>query len=211
MTSFPFVTYYVHECNFIKEYWLITDKIIRNKEDNQYELAHLEHIMQDHEEILIFIDDLLNLKQPGVAECFFSALLNECLSPLMGSLDTEAKEYLSIQLCLYVLITLFKTISHPFVIDSLTMIVFGKYYTKSLAASLFEPVPCLLSYDKKWKFKGFWDTHEDKVRLYCADNYAKFTNMKAELSESRSESSSFSSSRVDTRAIFGITNNFYER
>lgn len=49
MTNFPFVTYYVHESNFLKEYWVIIDKILRNKEDNQYELAHLDSLFQDHE------------------------------------------------------------------------------------------------------------------------------------------------------------------
>ena len=36
MTNFPFVTYYVHESNFLKEYWIIIDKILKDKEDNQY-------------------------------------------------------------------------------------------------------------------------------------------------------------------------------
>lgn len=67
MANFPFATYYIHESNFLKEYWSIADRIIRDKEDNFYELAHLEQLFQDHEEILIFLDDLLNLEQPGVA------------------------------------------------------------------------------------------------------------------------------------------------
>lgn len=103
-----------------------------------------------------------------MAECFVSAFINECLSPLVHSLDTEAKECFSIQIALYILIVLFKTFTHPFVADILTFIFFGKYHTKKLAESLFEPVPCLLSYDKKWKFKGFWDSHEDKVRMHCS-------------------------------------------
>jgi hypothetical protein len=76
MTNFPFVTYYVDERNFLKEYWVIIDKILRDKEDNQYELAHLENLFQDNEEVLIFIDDMINLNQPGVVECFMSAFLN---------------------------------------------------------------------------------------------------------------------------------------
>jgi len=77
-----------------------------------------------------------------------------------------------------------------------------------MANTLFNPIPCLLSYDKKWKFKGFWDSHEEKVRLFCADNYAKFTDRKPK-QESLSELSS--SRKNENHAIFGITNNFYER
>jgi hypothetical protein len=88
----------------------------------------------------------------------------------------------------------------------MALVVLGKYHTKSLANTLFDPVPCLLSYDKKWKFKGFWDSHEEKVRLFCADNYAKFTNRKP-TKEHTSEISP--QSKVETKAIFGTTNNFY--
>lgn len=49
MANFPFATYYIHESNFLKEYWAIADRIIRDKEDNFYELAHLEQLFQDHE------------------------------------------------------------------------------------------------------------------------------------------------------------------
>lgn len=48
MTNFPFCAYYIHESNFLKEYWVISDQIIRDKEENAYELAHLEQLFQDH-------------------------------------------------------------------------------------------------------------------------------------------------------------------
>lgn len=63
MSGFPFVCYYIHECNFLKEYWAIVDTILHSEGDNKYELDHLDTLIQDHEEILIFIDDLLGLGQ----------------------------------------------------------------------------------------------------------------------------------------------------
>lgn len=76
MVGFPFCAYFVHESNFIKEYWIIADKIIRSKEDNSYELSQIDTLLQDHEEILIFIDDLLSLKLPNLSQCFLSAFIN---------------------------------------------------------------------------------------------------------------------------------------
>ena len=46
--GFPFCTYFIHECNFIKEYWHIIDNIIELDGDKQFELQNLESIMQDH-------------------------------------------------------------------------------------------------------------------------------------------------------------------
>lgn len=123
---------------------------------------------------MIFLDDLLNLDQPQVAQCFTSAFINECLSRLIHSLDTEAKDCFSIQLSLYLLIVLFKTFTHPFISNTLAFIFLGKYHTRQLAEALFDPVPCILSYDKKWKFKGFWDSHEEKVKAYCTEAFHKF-------------------------------------
>ena len=85
----------------------------------------------------------------------------------MLSLDLEAKDGISIQLCIYILTALFKSFRDSFMMDALALVVFGKYHTKELADCIYEPIPCLLSYDKKWKFKGFWDSHEDKISKYC--------------------------------------------
>lgn len=49
----------------------------------------------------------------------------------------------------------------------MAIVVVGKYYTKNISECLFQPIDRLLSYDKKWKFKGFWDSHEDKLNHYC--------------------------------------------
>ena len=49
MSGFPFVSYYIHECNFIKEYWNIIDNILHTKSEDNYEIAHLDSIIQDHE------------------------------------------------------------------------------------------------------------------------------------------------------------------
>lgn len=88
MSGFPFVCYFVHECNFLKEYWGIVDAILHSDEDNRYELDHLDTLIQDHEEILIFIDDMLGLGQKGVAARFVDAMFNECLSPLAIAIDS---------------------------------------------------------------------------------------------------------------------------
>ena len=100
--------------------------------------------------------------------------------------------------------------THPFVVDMLALVIFGKYYTKQMASALFEPVGCLLSYDKKWKFKGFWDSHEEKIRMHCVESYGKFTNTKQKVEKQESYMQSMAN-KIDTKAIFGITNNFYER
>lgn len=43
--------------------------------------------------------------------------------------------------------------------DTLIFILFSKYYPKTLTHKLLNPVDNLLSYNKEWKFKGFWDGH----------------------------------------------------
>lgn len=207
MAGFPFVCYYVHECNFIKEYWIIMDAIIHSEEENRYELDNLDTLVQDHEEILIFIDDLLNLKQPGVPARFTDAFVNECLSPLVRALDSETHSSFSIKIILFILSVLFKNITNPLLVDTLALVAFGKYYTRPLMDCLYEPVDRLLSYDKKWKFKGFWDTYEDRVMQYCVEHYHSS-------SENRLPEPSLMESisrRIDTLSVFGVTNNFYER
>lgn len=89
MSGFPFVCYFIHQCNFLKEYWAIIDNIIHSEGDNDYELEHLDTLIQDHEEILIFVDDFLSLGQKGVALRFIDALVNECLSPLAIAIDSQ--------------------------------------------------------------------------------------------------------------------------
>ena len=36
ISGFPFLSYFIHECNFLKEYWLIIDGIIDFEGDNKY-------------------------------------------------------------------------------------------------------------------------------------------------------------------------------
>lgn len=55
---------------------MIVDAILHADEENGYELDHLDTLIQDHEEILIFIDDLLGLGQSGVAARFVDAMFN---------------------------------------------------------------------------------------------------------------------------------------
>jgi hypothetical protein len=66
LTSFPFCVYYIHESNFIREYWKIIDMILEPEggeesiyENQRYEIENLDEIISDHEELLIFLDDLL--------------------------------------------------------------------------------------------------------------------------------------------------------
>lgn len=167
MSGFPFVCYYIHECNFIKEYWTIIDAILHSQEDNKYELDNLDVLVQDHQEILIFIDDLLSLKQPGVLDKFCDAFINECLSPLAIALDSQQKEGFSIKIILFVLGILLKNLNSELILDTIALMIFGKYYTPDLMNCLFSPADRLISYDKKWKFKGFWDSHQDKINKYC--------------------------------------------
>lgn len=116
---------------------------------------------------MIFLDDLLGLGQQGVALRFVDALINECLSPLAVAIDSEQAEGFSIKIALFFLGTLLRSFGNEFVVNALALIIFGKYYSENLMESLFEPIERLLSYDKKWKFKGFWDSHEDRILLYC--------------------------------------------
>ena len=170
MGGFPFATYFIHECNFLKEYWAIVETVLNHtKGERDYELDQLEGLVQDQEEVLIFLDDLLGLNQQGVADRFLDAFLNECLSPLAVALDSEHQQGFSIKVVLFVFISLFKTFTCPRVVDALALVVFGKYYTRELSQRLFEPTERLLSYDKKWKFKGFWDSHEERVLQYCSE------------------------------------------
>lgn len=41
MAGFPFSSYYIHECNFLKEYWSIFEAVLRSEDDNRYELDQL--------------------------------------------------------------------------------------------------------------------------------------------------------------------------
>jgi hypothetical protein len=61
--------------------------------------------------------------------------------------------------------------------------LFGKYYPKSLTNKLLHPVGTLLSYNKQWKFKGFWDGYEDKINDYCSRNFYQEKNVKSDLSK----------------------------
>jgi type IV secretory pathway VirB6-like protein len=127
----------------------------------------LDILVQDHEEILIFIDDFLSLNQAGVEDKFCDAFINECLSPLAIALDSQLKEGFSIKIILFVLGMLLKNLNSQLILDTIALMIFGKYYTTDLMNCMFSPVDRLMSYDKKWKFKGFWDSHEDKITNYC--------------------------------------------
>jgi hypothetical protein len=36
------------------------------------------------------------------------------------------------------------------------------------------PIEKPLSYSKKWKFKGFWDSYQSNINEYCSDIYFPF-------------------------------------
>jgi hypothetical protein len=79
---------------------------------------------------LIFIDDLLSLGQNGVALRFIDALFNECLSPLAIAIDSEQQEGFSIKIVLFFLSVLLKSFNNSLVVDTISIVIFGKYYTR---------------------------------------------------------------------------------
>jgi hypothetical protein len=48
------------------------------------------------------------------------------------------------------------------------------------------PIEKPLSYSKKWKFKGFWDTYQNNINEYCVPTY--FPNEKKIISDIYAES-----------------------
>lgn len=61
---------------------------------------------------------------------FIDALFNECLSPLAIAIDSEQQEGFSIKIVLFFLAVLLKTFSNTLVVDTLSIVIFGKYYTR---------------------------------------------------------------------------------
>ena len=48
---------------------------------------------------------------------------------------------------------------------------------------LLNPIDTLLSYNKEWKFKGFWDGHEDRVNEFCAKTFYQDKSLKSDVSK----------------------------
>lgn len=65
----------------------------------------------------------------------------------------------------------------------------------------------LLSYNKEWKFKGFWDGHEEKVNAFCANMfYQQERNMGLGKDDSETKGKS---GNYDKSSVFGTTANYY--
>jgi len=84
------------------------------------------------------------------------------------SLCSIKKAFLGIKTSLLILILLLNNLRNKFLSEVLIFLLFSKYYPKSLTHKLLNPVDSLLSYNKEWKFKGFWDGHEEKLNNYCS-------------------------------------------
>lgn len=167
--------------------------------------------IQDHEEILLFIDDFMHIHPNLIAGCFIDAFANECMAPLMQALYSHNKVNFGISTVLYVASTLVKVISNNAFVDFIVLCLLGKYYCQSFEAKLMAPVERPISYSKQWKFKGFWDSHQAAVNAYCVNTY--FPSEKKIVSDvyAQEEPKVTKKYSSEVRSIFGMGTNFYER
>lgn len=129
--------------------------------------------MQDHEELLGYLDDLLRqhskcITEEGITftDRFIDAFINECLSLIMQSLGCY-KTHFGIKTSLLVLSLLLKNITNQLVTETIVLALFGRYYSSALANIILKPILSVKSYDKVWKFKGFWDNYQASINKYC--------------------------------------------
>lgn len=104
-------------------------------------------------------DSSENKDSNSIQDMFLSAFSNQCMSELVMSLCSIKKAFLGIKTSLFIFNLLLNNIRNKYLSEVLIFLLFSKYYPKSLTHKLLNPVDNLLSYNKEWKFKGFWDGH----------------------------------------------------
>jgi hypothetical protein len=171
VAGFPFAAYYLHECSLLREYWHILNGVLHLGADSAFELQNLEAVLEDQSQLILFFDDFMQIDPHHFSHCFINAFANECMVYLLEALTSSMKTTFSLKIVLLIAAILVNNIHNQLFSDFLIFCLFGKYYTTILRDKLMCAIEKPTSYSKEWKFKGFWDTHEDTINEYCAKVY----------------------------------------
>lgn len=134
-------------------------------------MQNLEGIYEDQKELIMIIDDFMEIGPVAIANTFINAFANECMAPLLQDLYSPKKMNFNLKVVLLVASLLITNISNPLFIDFVVFCFFSKYYSSTICVKLMHPIEKPLSYSKKWKFKGFWDSYQNNVNEYCVPTY----------------------------------------
>lgn len=129
----------------------------------------------------MIMDDFMKIDPIKVAACFVNAFANECMAPLLQALYSHKKQTFNIKIVVLIAWYIISNVHNQQFIDFVIFAFFGKYYSSTLCVKLIHPVEKPLSYSKKWKFKGFWDSYQNNINEYCTVTY--FPNDKKIISD----------------------------
>ena len=101
----------------------------------------------------------MHVGNPLIVDRVIDAFINECMSPIIQTLSSQKKMQFGIKVVIFICAVLFKSIRTSKFLDNILITLFGRYYSRDLSMKLFNPSERILSYNKQWKFKGFWDSH----------------------------------------------------
>lgn len=91
-SSFPFVIYYSHLTLFLKEYWFKMNEIMEEKWDaEKTDIMRLPEIVDNHFDILLYVEDLMDNGGQGVNQCIVNAFCTYLLSDILYCLKSQKK------------------------------------------------------------------------------------------------------------------------
>jgi hypothetical protein len=174
-------------------------------------MQNLEDVLEDQNELVLIFDDFMKISPFDISRCFINAFANECMVTLLEALSSSKKTTLSLKVVLLIASILLSNIRNPLFSDFLIFCFFGKYYTPALRAKLMNAVAKPMSYSKKWKFKGFWDTYQTHINDYCSQVY--FPNLQDTNCEpfQITKEEKTQQKPKEKRSIFGMGPNFYDQ
>lgn len=87
----------------------------------------LPEIVENHFDILLYVEDLMDNGSHNINKCVVNALLTYLISDTIYCLKSSKKEQFSTSFCLYILGVIFKALKNPLLIEILTIVIFGHY------------------------------------------------------------------------------------
>jgi hypothetical protein len=129
------------------------------------------------------------------------------------SLCSIKKAFLGIKTSLLVFIFLLNNIHNKLLCETIIFILFGSYYPKTITHKLLNPIENILSYNKEWKFKGFWDAHQDKINEHCSKTFYHDKSLKSDLAKDNQNTLTKTINLTEQKSlsVFGAPSNYYER
>jgi len=178
LRSFPFVVYYSHLASHLRDCWLAIGGLLADKFSAEEKLDHLGLLVEDHYDLLLYLDDLVEVLNDQAKRQLKNCLIRQCFIPLVRDFQ-HCRLKLTQKLTLFILSVIFRSLNRmPELLNLLIVALFGRYMPRELTLYMLaaEDQQSLSSYNRSWAFGHFWDRHHDVVARNCLNLFSNEAN-----------------------------------